>query len=177
MFLLFATALAASPEMTLEWARPFTLAVPERHTMSADKPVFQEGWLVQLRVADPTLLVPRQAGQPVPYAGKVPLFPFNADPVGGCLVAYVPGPVDLAKVPLYFGSSELPERVDSTRGILEQTQAEHRGVLPPSPAELAAATSAGGASLQLDDLRDLHRVAMERVAQCTRTPEDLQRPQ
>jgi hypothetical protein len=176
MLPLFAAALAAPPEMTVEWARPFVLATPERYTMTAERPTFREGWLVQLRVADPTRLVPLQADQAVPYAGTIPLAPFNADPVGGCLVAYVPGPVDLAKVPLFFGSSELPERVDAARGLLEREQAERRGVLPPAAPELAAATQAGGAPLQAADLRDVHRAAMERVALCTATPEDLQRP-
>jgi hypothetical protein len=171
-----ALAQAASPEMTLEWARPFTLAAPERYTMTAERPMFHEGWLVQLRVADPARLVPLQVGQAVPYAGAVPLSAFNSDPVGGCLVAYLPGPVDLVGLPLFFGSSELPERVDAARGQQERALAEGRGVQPPSALELAAALQAGGAPLQAMDLRDVHRVAMERVALCTKTAEDLQRP-
>lgn len=169
------TNASAGAGIAIEWARPVTLASPEPWTMSKDKPLVSEGILVQLRV-DPALLVPLQTLSPVPYAGDRPMMPFNADYVGGCLVALVAGPIDLATTPLFFGSPELPERIDAAAGAAERQAAEKRGVAPLPPKELAVALSSGGGPLQASDLRDVRAAAMERVALCSQTPEDQMRP-
>lgn len=168
-------ALAAPPSpsgvLDLVWARPFTLDAAETYTMRGDRPAFTGGVLVELR-ADPALLAPSQVGEPVLYAGDMPAFRFNWDYVGGCVVAFVPGEVDLGSVELYFGAPDLPERVTAASGAEQRANAQRRGVkpLPAGPA-----LDAGGGPVPFHDLRDLEAAAMARVAACSTTPADHRR--
>lgn len=151
----------------ISWARPVVLAEPEVYTMQAEHPSFSDGWLIQLS-ADPSLLIPRQVGDPVLYIGDVPAFRFNWDPVGGCVVAFVPGAVDLAKTEVFFGSTELPERVTRARGAEERAAARTLGVRPLAVGQTEAV-------LRVADFRGVEAVAMERVAACTSTDSDRMR--
>jgi hypothetical protein len=164
-------ASAAEPVGAITWARSFTLPAPESFDQ---KRSFDAGWIVELR-ADPALLAPSQIAEPVLYAGTTPAMRFNWDRVGGCVVALIPASVDLATTELYFGSTELPERVDDARAAAELDEARRAGVQPLPADEVARAIAAGGDPLKASDLRDVHAAAMERVAACTSTPSDLQR--
>ncbi|MEQ1501362.1 MAG: hypothetical protein ABMB14_03985 [Myxococcota bacterium] len=165
----------ATPITAITWARPVTLAAPIQWSMRGDHPAVTEGVLVELR-ADPALLVPRQSAEPVLYAGAMPVMRFNWDYLGGCVVAFVPGPVDLAATELYFGSSALPERVTAADGGAARAAARVRGIRPAPSAERAAALAAGGPALAASDLGQVHAEAMARVGACTATPSDTQRP-
>lgn len=172
ILMLSGIALAQTPVSTVVWARPFVLEQPEIYSMSAEKPTFTAGWLVQL-TADPSMLAARQVGEPVLYVGEVPAFRFNWDPVGGCLVVFVPGPVDLASTEVFFGSTELPERVTRAHGTEERAAAVAAGIRPL--AGVAAARAAGGDVLRVASLEGVYAAAMERVAGCSATPSDHQR--
>lgn len=116
-------------------AIPFALDEPFVHEWRAEKPLATAGWLLKLRV-DPELAVPRQTFEPVLYVGSetaerclpeialVPAVEGGLAPVEqGLLVVLVPAPLgadgrvdlDLESAPIWFGSLELPERVDAAR--------------------------------------------------------------
>jgi hypothetical protein len=155
-------ALAAEPAPAggiegLRAARAFTLEVPYDWTWGADAALIAQGVLIAAAV-DPALARPRAVGGPVLYAGARPAEPLNSGWPAGCLVALLPGPVDLSRAPLYFGSDELPERVDAARG----------------EAELAAAMAAGfgrlaavsGAPLAARDISEVLHLAADWIEAC-----------
>ncbi|HHO50397.1 MAG TPA: hypothetical protein ENK18_05865 [Deltaproteobacteria bacterium] len=156
----------------LVWARAVQLDTPQILRSGAD-PV-SRGVLVELRV-DPGLLEPSQGLEPVLYAGSQPAMRFNWDWRGGCLVAFLPITEDLANTELFFGSLELPERIDAARGARERDAARRLGITPRPGPEVYAALSAGGGPLIAADLRRVHEVAMERVSACSTTEADHQR--
>lgn len=157
---------AAPTGVTLEWARPFVLAQPDVYPWQAGAPALERGWIVQLRV-DPALLVPRQVGQPVLYAGTTPIAIVNADKVGGCAVGYVRGPLDMRRTPLFVGSTELPERIDAAAGQRELDAAVAAGAVAQPTATVDAAQRAGGNEAKLADLRGVYAILAERVAACS----------
>lgn len=152
-------------------AVPFHLDTPTTWTMTASPRSVDEGLLLELR-ADPRWLVPRDAATPLLYVGDTPAFPFNWDHVGGCAVVWVPGPVDLATTEIYFGSSELAERVDAARGAAEREAARRVGVRPFAPARVASVLSP---TLSAHGFDEIEALAMRRVRDCTASPEDLER--
>ncbi len=156
----------APPGVTLEWARPFVLATPDVYPWQAGAPALERGWIVQLRV-DPALMVPRQVGQAVLYAGETPIAIVNADTTGGCAVGYVRGPLDLRNTPLYVGSPELPERIDAAAGQRELAAAVAAGAVVPTRSAVDAAEKAGGVEAKLADLRGVYAILAERVAACS----------
>lgn len=156
----------------LVWARSVQLDEPL--TLRADADPVSRGVLVQLQV-DPGLLEPSQALEPVLYAGTQPAMRFNWDWRGGCLVAFLPIDDDLQHTELFFGSLELPERIDAERGLRERDAARRLGITPRPTAEIGAALAAGGGPLIATDFREVHRAAMARVGSCSTTEADHQR--
>ncbi len=155
----------------LTFVRPFELATPAEWTVTAHPEPVTRGILLELR-ADPTLLRARDVGASVLYVGERPAFPFNWDAVGGCLVAWVPGDPDLASTEVFFGSTELPERVDAARGAAERAAARAVGVVPFPVEVVAKARAAGGPMLRARDVAEVEALAMARVEACTQSPED-----
>lgn len=155
----------------LVWAQPVTLAVAERDTMRAERPEVREGLLLELRV-DPELVVPSQRYEPTLFVGSVPARKLNWDPAGGCAVVWVGAAPDLATTEIYFGSLELPERIDAARGVAELEAARAVGVTPFPAATVGAALQA---PLSVQDFREVHALGMERVRACSATESDQQR--
>lgn len=123
--LLVAFSAQAQDVHAIEWAQPFELTeAAEAWTMHPEREPVSRGWLVQLRV-DPEALIPTQVAMPVLFAGDVVPSPTNYDYVEGCGLYIVPGALDLATTPLFFGSTELPERLDRAKRekILEASTA------------------------------------------------------
>lgn len=149
----------------VRWARPFELVAADTDRMRAEQAPYTEGTIVELLV-DPAMVVPAQTLVPVLYVGDRPARPLNWDPVGGCLVALVTGPVDLATTPVFFGSTELPERVDATRGAAELAAARAIGIGPLPADQVRAALAAGGAPL-VADIRDVYAAAADRIEACS----------
>ena len=111
------------------WARPFQLEVPHKYGWNREKPEITEGLLLVLKV-DGKLARPRQVGMPVLFAGTVPVQRTNAGFESGHVVVIVPGRPDLKKTVFYFGSAELPERIDADRGREELASAQEVGCRP-----------------------------------------------
>jgi len=117
-------------------ARPFVLDQPYAHEWRAEAPLVHAGYALVLRVPE-ALAQPRATFEPVLFAGQQTVERVNAPRVGQNLVVVVPAPerdgrveLDLARTPLWFGSLELPERLDAARIADEARAAAARGVGP-----------------------------------------------
>jgi len=132
--------------VTLIAARPFTLDVPYAHDWRAERPTVQAGMLLVLGV-DPDLVHPRQGYEPVLYVGGQTAERVNAGHESGHLIAIVPAPLDasgqvaldLAAAPIFFGAPALPEQVDAAIVAKELAAAKARGIVPPTPEQVATA--------------------------------------
>ena len=130
-------------------AHPFVLDEPYVHEWRAEKPAVRAGYLLALEVA-PELARARQTYEPVLYVGSQTAERCNAPMEGGSLIVLVPAELgaeggvalDLATTPIWFGSLELPERVDATRIVAELELARRAGIgpAPRAPGVEAAAT-------------------------------------
>lgn len=137
-------------------AVPFVLEKPATHWWRKEQPTYDAGWLVVLAV-DPSLVVPRQVAEPVLYAGSQTVERVNHGEISGRVVAVIPSvrgadgqPVmDWNATPFFFGSEELPERIDAGEIRLQLGAATRNGELPFTPAVVAAARAKGGAPLHL----------------------------
>ena len=143
-------------------ARPFTLTQPATFTWVKGQPSYDAGWLVVVRV-DPELIRPRQVGVPVLYAGTTPVELLNDGYPSGVAIGLVPASVDVEHAPIFFGPTTLPERVDAAYGAQVLATAKARGFAAPSPAEWAAARTAGGSAVRLDDRGDLQHQAADLI--------------
>jgi hypothetical protein len=156
----------------IRWARAFLLERAEPYRMTAEDPSITDGLLFELRV-DPAMVVPVQTDVPVLYVGAVPARTVNFDPYGGCLVGFVPGAPDLATTPIYFGSTELPERVDAARGAEELAAARAVGVRPLPADMVRKALAEGGPALAASDIGVVFAEAATRVTACA--PQESER--
>ena len=134
----------------LLYARPFTLEVPYVYAWTNEKLEITSGYLLVIEV-EPQFTRPRQTWMPVLYVGQRPAEVTNVDIEKGRMVVIVPGDVNLAQEPIFFGSVELPEKITSERGKLEMDAALALGIRPIPPKELAAALTRGGESLRVHD--------------------------
>jgi hypothetical protein len=133
-------------------AHPFVLDEPAVHEWRAEKPLYRSGYLLALQV-DPDLARPRQTYEAVLYVGEETAERCNAPIEGGRLVVLVPAPLDehgrvaldLAGTPIWFGSLELPERVDGTRIREELALARSHGIGPAIRGERVRQASTGAA--------------------------------
>jgi hypothetical protein len=131
-------------------ARPFAVDEPFVHEWRAEKPLASAGYLLALQV-DPELARPRQTYEPVLYVGEQTAERFNAPETGGVLIVLVPAPLDpsgrvaldLDTAPIWFGSLELPERVDAARIAREVAAARAAGIGPARRAVAELRTGAG----------------------------------
>lgn len=118
-------------------AHRFKLQTPYRYTWSKDPMWVTSGTLVVLAV-DPTYIAPRETLQPVLYAGDVPLHRLNRGQESGRVIGIVPGDIDLASAPIWFGSPELPERVTGAMAATEKARALTSGLRPMAAAKVAS---------------------------------------
>ena len=118
-------------------ARSVTFGTPHPYPWAKDHAPLTEGTVLVLQV-EPALVVPRQVGVPVLFVGDTPVERINTGWPSGRLVVLVPGDVDLATAPAWFGSTELPERVDEERGRAELDAALAAGFQPLCPTRLLA---------------------------------------
>ncbi|MFT4623877.1 MAG: hypothetical protein ACI8PZ_002533 [Myxococcota bacterium] len=141
----------------LRFAQHASLATPATYTMSADGGAYSEASLFIAEV-DPALIAPRQVGVPVLYVGATPARVLHRSPAG-CVVGLVPGHVDWTTTALFFGSTELPERVDAARGALEREAARAAGIMPRSPDTVLD-------PMRVDDQDALFAAALALTARC-----------
>jgi len=157
-------ALAAPPAIPstpaavdgLVYARTVTLESGFTYVWNAEKPTVTTATLLVLRV-DPDLVFPRQVAEPVLYVGDHTAQRINAGHQSGHVVALVPGEVDLATAPIWFGTPDLPERVDAATVKAERSLAAQAGIAPFTREQVAAATAKGGAALNASDMEALLR--------------------
>lgn len=119
-------------------AQPFTLARPYTYDWSAEKLTVTSGVLVVLD-ADPAIAADRDALQPVLYAGDVPVQRLNHG-VSGRVIAIIPGSVNLATTPIWFGTPGLPGRTTMEMARAERNKAERAEIRPFSAERIAAVT-------------------------------------
>lgn len=161
-------AIAVTPTGSAEsvsgllYVRPFTLERPYRYLYSAEQLEVSSGFLIVLEV-DRTLAQPRNFAMPALYVGSRPIELLNFGHLSGRVVAIVPGDTDFANAPAYFGSTELPERVDATRGVQELAAARAIGVRAFPPAMVEAARAEGGAPLAARDIDAVYEAGSELI--------------
>lgn len=96
------------------------------------------GVLVVLEV-DPAYVDPRDAViNPVLYAGDVTVIRLNHGNRSGRVIGIIPGDVNLATAPIWFGSPQLPERLTESIIQSERERAEKAGVRAFPSARISA---------------------------------------
>ena len=138
------------------YARAFELAEPVRYAWSDEIAEIDSGTILVLAV-DPAYLQPRALAEPVLYVGERPAWRVSHGATSGRVVAVVPGEVDLAEVPVFFGSPALPEQVDDDVARTELARAQAAGVRSVGRSEARAAREAGGRAARLAGRLDLLR--------------------
>jgi hypothetical protein len=142
---------------------PVTLAQPEPPAMIPARPTWTEGTLLALRV-DPETRIPSQGPMRHWWVGDQPVRGWGFDPVGGCAVFLVEGPVDLLAAPVFLGPAELPERLDGSTTAARLRDAVSAGALPLPRAEIVAHTRP---ALALPHAGALNPLAEALMAECT----------
>mgnify|MGYP001044961618 FL=1 len=140
---LAAAVVAAPPQMPatpapvqdIVFAQPFTLDQGEVSNWRAERPTITSGYILVLKV-NPDLVYPRQSAEPVLYVGDTTAQRLNVGYRSGHVVAVVGADItgddalDLSDVKIWFGTPELPERVDANRIAQESALADAAGVEP-----------------------------------------------
>jgi hypothetical protein len=134
--------------------RPFTLDDGFEFKWSQESPLVKSGVILVLKV-DPALVYPRQIAEPVLYVGNQTAQRMNNGYESGYVVALVPGEVDLTKAPIWFGTPELPERVDRDMVAAERKLADEAGIKPLSARQATTAATNGGDALHAANMTAL----------------------
>jgi peptidoglycan hydrolase-like protein with peptidoglycan-binding domain len=146
------------------YARKFTLENGYTFDWSKERPVVTSGYLLVLKV-DPDLVFPRQVAEPVLYVGAQTAQRVNHGFPSGHVIAIAPGDVDLTKALIWFGTPELPERVDTNEAKAELNLAKAAGIKPFSKAEVDAAQAQASEELKGANVVDVLRVAADLIRQ------------
>ena len=136
------------PIKDILYAQPFTLAKGYRNDWSKERALVSSGVLVVLEV-DPVLVAPRDAPEPVLYAGSTPVQRLNHGDRSGRVIGIVPGAADLAGSPIWFGAPGLPERVTAETTRTERARAEESGIRPFTAEKLRSVTRQPAAAADL----------------------------
>jgi hypothetical protein len=148
----------------LVFARPFTVQKPFEFPWRADAGPVSAGWILVLKVS-PDLVYPHQTACPILYVGDTTAEHLNCGYGSGYLTVLVPGALDLAKTPLWFGTPGLPEQVTAATIAKEKAAAQAAGIKPFTPEQIKQATTKGGAALKSVDRTTLGRYAAKLIKQ------------
>jgi hypothetical protein len=156
-------------------AHAFVVDEPFVHEWRAEKPLVSAGYLLVLRT-DPALARTRETYEPVLYVGAETAERCNLPVLGDVLVVLVPAPLDatgrvaldLDRAPIWFGSLELPERVDSGRIARELAAARARGIGPARKDPQAELRTAAGEALHARTRWELQPYVEDLVARYAR---------
>lgn len=151
------------PVEGLVYARPFVLERGFEFRWSAERPIVDRGWLIVVDV-DPDLEFPRETAEPVLYVGDRVAQRVTRGWPTGRLIAIVPGEIDLASAPMWYGSPELPERVSTEIARAELAAAVDASIGPFSERAIARATADGGERFRGADVSALAGVVAELAA-------------
>ena len=130
------------------YAQPFTLKKGYTNTWSKGHELVSSGVLVVLAV-DPALVQPRDALEPILYAGSRPVQRLNHGGQSGRVIGIVPGASDLAGSPIWFGAPGLPERVTAAAARAELARAEKSKIRPFTADKLRSVTHPAVAAADL----------------------------
>ncbi len=111
----------------IERIQPFRLEKSFKYDWRRDRPDVRSGLLVVFKV-DPDLVTPRNALEPVLYAGNQTVQRLNHGHESGFVIGIIPQQIDLSKEPVWFGTPALPERIDAKTIARERTKAERSGI-------------------------------------------------
>lgn len=111
------------------YASPFTLGEGYKFDWRQERPFIDSGTLVVLKV-NPDFVYPRNAAELVLYAGNQTVQRLNDGHESGFVVAIIPGQIDLAREPVWFGRAALPERVTAETIQTERAMADKAGIRP-----------------------------------------------
>jgi hypothetical protein len=150
---------------------PFTLARPAIHEWRAERPTYDQGYLVVLR-AHPDVLIRRQGPELVLYAGAETVERVNGGERSGHLVGIVPGPIDLAAAPFHFGEAALPEAITRDEAQRQLARARSMGARDPGAARIAALTAP---TVELSDSYEIQLIAADLVEKHSPDERDLVR--
>lgn len=145
-----------APVEDVVYARTFTLEKGYRFSWTREDIILTKGTLLVLKV-DPALVISRQLAEPVLYVGDQSAERVNIGQESGYVIAVVPGEVDLTKAPIWFGTPDLPERIDRERAQAERAKAEAAGIKPFSQEKVQVAQAKGGEQVNLADRETLGR--------------------
>lgn len=154
----------------LLFARPFLLEESYEHLWRAEAPRFRGGYLLVLEVDHP-FTIPRNGLESVLYVGEQTAERINWGTGSGRVVAIVPTPLDeagaprleLARTPVWYGTPELPERVDAATIRAELDAALARGIGPFAEETVSAALERGGELLTLPGRFELDRYTAQLI--------------
>jgi hypothetical protein len=123
-FALMSAALAASPEtiVALDSVEHFTVDSPFDYPWMAGALPVQHGTLFVIEISPGTAHV-AQVGGPVLYVGSTPAALTHPGTTDAHLVAFVPQHLDLSVTPVFWGPTDLPERVTQPMGQAALAQA------------------------------------------------------
>jgi hypothetical protein len=128
-----------APVLDIVEIQPFRLKTGYRYDWLQQRPIVSAGLLVVLRV-DPKYVVPRNIAEPVLFADSQTVQRLNQGNRSGCVIAIIPGEVDLGSAPIWFGRPQLPERVTPQIIAAERALAERAAIKPFSADKVKAAT-------------------------------------
>ena len=150
---------AALPSLPVEaqgvidvlFAQPYVLDQAYVHTWRAERPLTGAGYLLVLEVEE-AFTVPRNTKESVLYVGGEVAERLNWGTGSSRAIALVPAPLDADGAPaldletalIFYGSPELPERVDAALIQEELAAARAAGVEALSGARALTALEAGG---------------------------------
>lgn len=157
--ILAATALAGPAVLAIT---PVALQRPEAPSVLPWREPWTEGALLSVRV-DPATLVRTALPSPAWWVGDQPVIALGADPVAGCAVFVVEGPVDWSAAPVFLGPAELTERLDAATAAARVREAVAAGA-KPLPAD--AVTAATEATVRLPHSGGLRPLAEAHLAAC-----------
>jgi hypothetical protein len=119
--------------------QPFRLEKPFKFDWRRERPDVRSGLLVVIKV-DTNQVRPTNDLQPVLYAGNQTVQPLNQGDKSGYVIAIIPGPIDLSKEPVWFGTPGLPERIDAKKIRAERAKAISSGARPLKAADVKSRT-------------------------------------
>jgi hypothetical protein len=162
------------------FAQPFALDVAYQHDWRAERPSVASGYLLVLEVED-AFTVPRNSLESVLYVGSQTAERLNWGTGSGRVVAICPAALgedglpqlDLTSDLVWYGSPELPERVDAERVEVERASAQSAGLKPLAAERVSAALEAGGDLVQLPDRTTLERYGAELILEWSPSEHEL----
>lgn len=148
-----AKALPSSGVLDVVFISPVFVGDAFLHNWREEKQLYESATLAVFKV-NPKLVYPRNAAEPVLYVGNQTAQRLNQGDKSGYVIALIPGDVDLSREPVWFGSAELPERVNKETIAKERERAEAARFQPFDPEHVAKVSTK---PLKAQNLRDLLR--------------------